>query len=581
MSYQVLARKWRPRAFTDVVGQEHALRVLRNALKQKRLHHAYLFTGTRGVGKTTLARIVTKCLCCARGVGADPCGKCAACRDIDNGRHPDLIEVDAASRARVEETRELMENVPYAPTAGAYKVYLIDEVHMFSGHSFNALLKTLEEPPRHVQFLFATTEPKRLPVTILSRCLQLHLSRLGVEHIAARLRHIVEQEQVTADGESLELLAHAADGSLRDALSLLDRAISDGGGQLHTKQVHEMLGTVERGMLDKLLEAVSGQDGPNFLATLEEIAALSPDYATLLADLLRFLQRIALVQATGGSPAQDWKNVVPWKTKIPPEEVQLLYEIALRGRRDLEYAPDPQTAFEMCMIRMLNFYPADGESQSAPPQATRPPPTPPVPAPKPPLKPPLAPPSQAAPGQRPAGRTVATSVPDSQTNSPANSPTNSPANSPAAAAATPDTTAEKQLGEWWLEQYSQLELRGLARQIAKHCTPLHNGPTGLTLALDPAYAQLLSDPEKSAKIRQELRDALQQHLGKAFSLNLVGHGNGAAKTAAASERLQQRQAQEKARRLLSEDQNVRLMKELFDATLDPDSVTSGQPATEP
>ncbi len=363
MSYQVLARKWRPRNFDEMIGQEHVLRALRNALNSDRFHHACLFTGTRGVGKTTLARILAKCLNCEQGVSADPCGKCSACNAIDAGRFVDLIEVDAASRAKVDETRELMDNVPYAPTMGRCKVYLIDEIHMFSNHSFNALLKILEEPPEHVKFLLATTEPKRIPVTILSRCLQLNLRGLGRKQISERLIHILESEKIPHSIEAVQLLAAAAAGSLRDALSLLDQAISDGNGELGEQQVQAMLGTVDRERLNALLEALIAKDGTALLREMRQIIDFQPDFGVVLSELLNLLQQIAICQIApdSGATEAEWERVRHFAAQLGPEETQLLYQIALTGRQELQAAPDPEIGFQMCLVRMLAFRPADLE----------------------------------------------------------------------------------------------------------------------------------------------------------------------------------------------------------------------------
>ena len=366
MSYQVLARKWRPRLFSAMVGQGHVLKVLVNALDSGRLHHAYLFTGTRGVGKTTLARILAKCLNCEAGVSSEPCGQCDACTGIDEGRFVDLIEVDAASRAKVDETRELMDNVQYAPTVGRYKVYLIDEVHMFSKHSFNALLKTLEEPPAHVKFLLATTEPKRIPVTILSRCLQFNLKHLGVELIEAQLKKILDEEDIPAEDSCARLVAHAADGSMRDALSLLDQAVSYGDGRLEAAQVRDMLGTIDGEELGVLLTHVIDQDAAAMLARVRSMTELSTDYDGMLSGLLSILHDTAVAQVL-----PDGSDLVPetchdFARRLDKETVQLYYQLALNGRRDLQMAPDQKTAFEMTLIRMLAFQPweASGAAES-------------------------------------------------------------------------------------------------------------------------------------------------------------------------------------------------------------------------
>ncbi len=305
MSYQVLARKWRPKSFGDMVGQAHVIRALSNALDREQLHHAYLFTGTRGVGKTTLARILSKALNCEQGVSARPCGTCGSCREIDEGRFVDLLEVDAASRTKVDETRELLDNVPFAPVKGRFKVYLIDEVHMFSGHSFNALLKTLEEPPPHVKFLLATTDPQKVPVTVLSRCLQFNLKRLLPDEIQRQLAHILETEGIEGEEQALALLARAADGSMRDGLSLLDQAIAFGSGRVGTEDVRSMLGTVGRDLSLNLAEALADLDGPRLLDEVARIAELTPDFSGVLQELLHILHRVALFQQVPGTLADD------------------------------------------------------------------------------------------------------------------------------------------------------------------------------------------------------------------------------------------------------------------------------------
>lgn len=358
MTYQVLARKWRPQKFDDMVGQTHVLTALKNALDRDRLHHAYLFTGTRGVGKTTLARIFAKCLNCEKGVSSQPCGSCSACVSIEQGRFVDLIEVDAASRAKVEETRDLMDNVQYAPSSGRYKVYLIDEVHMFSNHSFNALLKTLEEPPPHVKFLLATTEPKKLPVTILSRCLQFNLKQLTRDQIAGQIREIVGKESVSADENSVRLIANSANGSMRDALSLLDQAISYGDGQLKENEVREMLGTIDSSDLTLLYEALLTDNASEMIRCIDKMDEHSPDYDAVLAEILSDLHDMALCQMVGEQEIEDIKpELRSLAGRFDKEDIQLYYQIALTGRRDLQVAPEPRSGFEMTMIRMLAFKP--------------------------------------------------------------------------------------------------------------------------------------------------------------------------------------------------------------------------------
>lgn len=360
MSYQVLARKWRPRLFREMVGQTHVLQALINALDHNRLHHAYLFTGTRGVGKTTIARILAKCLNCEAGVSSEPCGVCSACREIDEGRFVDLIEVDAASRTKVEDTRELLDNVQYAPSRGRFKVYLIDEVHMLSSHSFNALLKTLEEPPAHVKFLLATTDPQKLPVTILSRCLQFSLKNMLPEKVVEHLRHVLAEESISFDEESLWLLGRAADGSMRDGLSLTDQAIAFGNGALQAHEVRSMLGTIDHGQVFDLLESLAAHDARALLSAVAALAEQGADFSGVLAELISTLQRLAIAQVLPegvDNSMGDQARVVDLAGRISAEDVQLFYQLALHGRRDLPLSPDPRGGFEMALLRMLAFRP--------------------------------------------------------------------------------------------------------------------------------------------------------------------------------------------------------------------------------
>ncbi|MFN3580384.1 MAG: DNA polymerase III subunit gamma/tau [Pseudomonas sp.] len=407
MSYQVLARKWRPRLFREMVGQTHVLQALINALDHDRLHHAYLFTGTRGVGKTTIARILAKCLNCETGVSSEPCGVCSACREIDEGRFVDLIEVDAASRTKVEDTRELLDNVQYAPSRGRYKVYLIDEVHMLSSHSFNALLKTLEEPPEHVKFLLATTDPQKLPVTILSRCLQFSLKNMLPEKIVEHLKHVLGEEMIRFDEESLWLLGRAADGSMRDALSLTDQAIAFGNGVLQVADVRSMLGTIDHGQVFGLLEALARHDAPGLLEAVAQLAEQGADFSGVLAEVLSTLQRVAIAQvlpAAADNSLGDQASVLDLAGRMSAEDVQLFYQLGLHGRRDLPLAPEPRGGFEMALLRMLAFRPGTLENSGAVAADTQPPGKPPgisqakadFPAPRP-ADPPAAPQAAAVP----------------------------------------------------------------------------------------------------------------------------------------------------------------------------------------
>jgi DNA polymerase-3 subunit gamma/tau len=373
MSYQVLARKWRPQFFKDMVGQEHVLRALINALDNQRLHHAYLFTGTRGVGKTTIARILAKCLNCEQGITSEPCGTCDSCVEITEGRFVDLIEVDAASRTKVEDTREILDNVQYAPTRGRFKVYLIDEVHMLSNSSFNALLKTLEEPPPHVKFLLATTDPQKLPATVLSRCLQFSLKNMTPERIVGYLKTVLDKETISFEEPGLWLLGKAAEGSMRDALSLTDQSISFGEGKIIETDVASMLGTVDRGRVFKLAIALAEANAVDTMALIAQMAEHAVDFNNLLADLLGLIHRIAIAQAVPDAVDNsqgDKEQVMTLARAMNPDMVQLLYQVALTGKRDLPLAPDPRAGMEMTLLRMLNFAPIGSKVGHVPPATT-------------------------------------------------------------------------------------------------------------------------------------------------------------------------------------------------------------------
>ncbi|MFW9079984.1 DNA polymerase III subunit gamma/tau [Pseudomonas sp. P2757] len=373
MSYQVLARKWRPRSFREMVGQTHVLKALINALDSQRLHHAYLFTGTRGVGKTTIARIIAKCLNCETGITSTPCGECSVCREIDEGRFVDLIEIDAASRTKVEDTRELLDNVQYAPSRGRFKVYLIDEVHMLSSHSFNALLKTLEEPPPYVKFILATTDPQKLPATILSRCLQFSLKNMTPERVVEHLTHVLGAENVPFEDDALWLLGRAADGSMRDAMSLTDQAIAFGEGKVLAADVRAMLGTLDHGQVFDVLHRLIEGDAKGLLEAVRHLAEQGPDWNGVLSEILNVLHRVAIAQALPDGVDNghgDRDRVLALAQALPAEDVQFYYQMGLIGRRDLPLAPDPRGGFEMVLLRMLAFRPAD--TADAPRQPLKP-----------------------------------------------------------------------------------------------------------------------------------------------------------------------------------------------------------------
>jgi DNA polymerase-3 subunit gamma/tau len=504
MSYIVLARKWRPKRFAQMVGQEHVLRALCNALDTDKVHHAFLFTGTRGVGKTTVARILAKSLNCETGVSANPCGICAACREIDEGRFVDLIEVDAASRTKVDDTRELLDNVQYAPTRGRYKVYLIDEVHMLSNHSFNALLKTLEEPPPHVKFLLATTDPQKLPATVLSRCLQFSLKRLSANLIGDRLKFIATEENLDYEPAALALLARAAEGSMRDALSLLDQLIAFGGGTLSEANTRSMLGTIDRGHVTRIIEALAHEDGPGLLAQVRELDRDAPDYDRALVELAAFLQRIAIAQIVPAAAQQDEdfdeQTVVRLGQVMAAEDVQLYYQIALAGRRDLPMAPEPRLGFEMTLLRMLAFRPdaAAARASTSNGGTTHREPRTPVAG-----SAPVAAPVAQAPAVPPAVPPAAPEVPAAWV-PPAAPEVPGGASMAPGAAARLDIDARN-----WPAVVEAASLSGMVRQFALNCVPAAFENDVLTLRLDQAVAERRTRP-----IEEKLLQGLAKHLGR-------------------------------------------------------------------
>jgi DNA polymerase III subunit gamma/tau len=535
MSYTALARKWRPKNFSELVGQEHVRRALVNALGSGRVHHAFLFTGTRGVGKTTIARIFAKCLNCEAGVTAEPDGTCAACREIDAGRFPDLIEVDAASRTKVDDTRELLDNVQYAPTRGRYKVYLIDEVHMLSTHSFNALLKTLEEPPPHVKFLLATTDPQKLPVTVLSRCLQFNLKRLPVSEIAGHLRHILQAEAVAFEPAGVKLVAQAADGSMRDGLSLLDQLIAFGGGRAGEQEARAMLGTISRDHVVRILDLLGAADSSGLLRCAQSLEEFAPDYAQVLDELAALLVRVGFKQAVKdyeGDELYEPELLERLARALSPEDVQLYYQTAIVGRRDLALAPEPRSGFEMTLLRMLAFRPAAVEAGAT---------------------------GAGAEARTAAARAAAAPAP--RTLPPARAVATAPAApapaGPAAAAGDPAA---------WTQILGQIELTGAARQLASHCAYLGRHGNVVRLALDPQY-QVVRSPAQEEKLAQ----ALSRHYGETVRLEFQAAA-GAPETPAQAQRRAAEQELAQARRAFETDPGVKGLRERFGATVLPDTV---------
>lgn len=542
MSYQVLARKWRPRNFRELAGQEHVQQALVNALDNNRLHHAFLFTGTRGVGKTTIARILAKSLNCEQGVSSTPCGECNACQEINEGRFVDLIEVDAASRTKVEDTRDLLENVQYAPTHGRFKVYLIDEVHMLSTHSFNALLKTLEEPPPHVKFLLATTDPQKLPVTILSRCLQFNLKRLPIEQIQQHLTTILDAENIAFDSDAIQLISRAADGSMRDALSLLDQAIAYGGGEVRNQEVRTMLGTIEQNHIIELLEYLVAQDATGIITKSQSLADQALNFVTVLDEIISALHQVALYQVAPQAvdvASINIEAIGQLAQKLSAEDVQLFYQIGLIGRRDLALAPDPRVGLEMVLIRMLAFKPSGAKSNEVTSKRSS---------------------------------TNNTTSPSSSagvhTKSPVDKPTASSHVPPQQAVPLPRETVEINAADCkWEEIVTQLNIAGLTQQLALNCAIKNQNNNALQLELAQSQQHLLSDSRLIS-----LQTALHKILGEQVkvSIDLVSS------TRSTPAELQAQHAAEKQQNAVDEiysDQTVKTLINTFDAKVNPDSIT--------
>ncbi len=540
----VLARKWRPKIFTQLAGQEHVVRALSNALTQNRLHHAYLFTGTRGVGKTTIARIFAKSLNCAAGVTATPCGECSACKEIDSGRFIDLIELDAASNTQVDNMRELLESALYAPTSGRFKVYIIDEVHMLSKSAFNAMLKTLEEPPGHVKFILATTDPQKIPVTVLSRCLQFNLKQLPPAMIAARLQYVLEQEQLSFEPAAINLVARAAQGSMRDALSLMDQAIAFSAGKVEEAVVRTMLGAIDQGYLFDLLAALRERNGIRLLEIADNMAARSVAFDGALQELATLLHRIALAQTVPQAIADDEPErvrLLELAQAFTPEDMQLFYQIAIHGRDEIDLAPDEYAGFTMTLLRMLAFAPARVISQPAAPAA----------------QPVMAAADNAAPASE--GSPVSKALLDSKSGHiPAEPVSISPvSNSENTSAGQPD----------WGALLAQLNVQGMAQQLAKNCTLESLSDRQITLCLAQEHKHLQANKMATEK----LQAALSDYFAKPVKLNIV-LGKTETATPAVVEQQGKQLRQQQASDSIARDDFVREAQAELDAELITESI---------
>jgi len=529
------------------VGQADVVKALVNSLSAGRLHHAYLFTGTRGVGKTTIARLLAKAINCESGVSPEPCGECGACVAIDEGRFVDLIEVDAASRTRVEDTRDLLDNVQYMPTRGRFKIYLIDEVHMLSTHSFNALLKTLEEPPPHVKFLFATTDPQKLPVTVLSRCLQFNLKKLSPGMIQEQLGRITESEGVPAEADGLRAIAKSADGSMRDALSLLDQAIAFGGGQIRADEVSQMLGSIDRDQVVQLLRALAADDGAALLEQVDSLDALGSDFGAVLDELMSALQRVAVAQLVSGRTDPDddavWRELA---TALDPEDVQLYYQIALGGRRDIAVCRDERMSFEMTLLRMLAFRLESGKRDvdDAPrSSAARVSPKP--------VQRRAAPPEESADPVRPVSGQLRQRAGSTSSG------------------ATPAVASANRAD--WPELVRAAGLRGAVRNLADHCELAGAGDDWLELVLMRDKSNF-----NTPQLRSRLEQALSAHLGCSLTIRITP-GDPPRATPAQLRQANEDKRMRETREAIEQDPNIRAVQAAFDAVLEPDSIQPAQP----
>lgn len=566
MSYQVLARKWRPGSFHEMVGQEHVLQALMNALDTGRLHHAYLFTGTRGVGKTSVARILAKCLNCEAGVSSTPCGECSACTEIASGRFVDLLEVDAASRTKVEDTRDLLDNVQYAPAKGRFKVYLIDEVHMLSGHSFNALLKTLEEPPPHVKFLLATTDPQKLPATILSRCLQFSLKNLPPQRIVEHLQSILEQEQVAFETPALRHVARAAAGSMRDALSLTDQAVAFCSANLEEASVRQMLGSIDHSKILQLVDALCTQDAAAMLQLVATLDQHGPDYEALLSELMAVLHHIALLQAVPeySDPDSAYSEQLPAiAAQLVAEDVQLFYQIGLLGIRDMPYAPDPRTGFEMTVLRMLAFRPDSGQFEVAEPVSAK----------KKSRELAAAPPAETA-ELPPAPRVQVATEHSAKPLAAPVEPTTDAQTTPhvgepqlADPASTAPCTLQGLQPAHWFALHDQLQLHGMAKNVAANCVLRDNIEGRLSFMLDAQNCQIFKPAH-----RQQIEQALRQHFGAELAVSIEA-GQVETETPQKYGQRKKQERQQQAVACILNDPNVNEMIDKFDASVIMESIT--------
>ncbi len=537
---QVLARKWRPKSFSELTGQDHVVKALTNALERKRLHHAYLFTGTRGVGKTTIARILAKALNCENGITATPCGKCGACIEIDGGRFVDLIELDAASNTQVDSMRELLENALYAPTYGRYKVYIIDEVHMLSKSAFNAMLKTLEEPPDHVKFVLATTDPQKIPVTVLSRCLQFNLKQIPPSLIANHLTYVLEQEQISGDAMSTQLLARAAQGSMRDALSMLDQAIAFGEGTVSESSVRIMLGAIDQGYLYDLLDALARKDGSQMLMLADAMEARSLSFDAALQDLAALLHQLALAQNVPQAISEDlpeYERIFTLTKIFTPEEIQLFYQIALHGRSDLSLAPDEYAGFTMTLMRMLAFVPGDAADGARKPFLT------------------------ASETTTPSRSSDVIKQGPPIIKQPVASVTEPPIGVPSIVStdATSDHVAPFDVD--WPALVSQLKLSGMTRMLAQNCEVKRISDNEVELCVPEPHRHLL---EKA--YQDKMKAVISEHYGKPIRLKFsVGSVTGM--TPAELESCEKQAKQSQAIAAIETDPFVRELIENFDARL--------------